>query len=163
MKKKETNVAEQNLVELFIGLINEIQELKKILHTEKRLDNKQLDVFLMDYTPSPFSRAPITTQNEALEQIMLRTGMMSRETWETLSGVKYDAVGDNVDDDSFLDGYDGDDDGEFEQSRFASYYERNRASEKIEVPNVETKKVDVAPAPEPEKKEVKNGTKDIEN
>lgn len=161
MKKKETNVAEQNLIELFVGLINEIQELKKVLHTKKRLDNRQLDVFLMDYTPSLISRAPITTQNEALEQIMLRNGMMSRETWETLSGVVYDAVGDNVDDDSFLDGYDGDDDGEFEQSRFASYYER-KAPEKIEVPNVETKKVDVAPVPELEKKEVNNGTKDIE-
>lgn len=162
MKKKETNVAEQNLIELFVGLINEIQELKKVLHTKKRLDNRQLDVFLMDYTPSLISRAPITTQNEALEQIMMRNGMMSRETWETLSGVVYDAVGDNVDDDSFLDGYDDGDDGEFEQSRFASYYER-KAPEKIEVPNVETKKVDVVPALELENKEVKNGTKDTES
>lgn len=139
MKKQETLTIE--LGALFTDMIKELKELRAELKRQKRPLNKQLDVFDMDYTPSLFSRAPITTQNEALEQIMLRNGMMSRETWEVLAGIQYDAVGDSIEDDSFLETADVED-GEFEQSRFASYYERK--VEKIEVPNVETKKVDVA-------------------
>lgn len=160
--KKQENL---ELGKLFTDLIKELKEIRALIESQKqqkqlkrRLDNKQLDVFEMDYTPSPFSRVPITTQNEALEQILVRSGMMSRETWEVLAGVKYDAVGEYIEDDSFLDGQDVED-GEFEQSRFASYYERK--IERVEIPNVETKKVDVAPAPEPadaveKKEEVKN-------
>lgn len=143
MKKQETLTIE--LGALFTDMIKELKELRAELKRQKRPLNKQLDVFDMDYTPSLFSRAPITTQNEALEQIMLRGGMMSRETWEVLAGIQYDAVGDNIEDDSFLETADVED-GEFEQSRFASYYERK--VKKIEVPNVETKKVDVAPVTE---------------
>ena len=143
MKKQETLTIE--LGALFTDMIKELKELRAELKRQKRPLNKQLDVFDMDYTPSLFSRAPITTQNEALEQIMLRNGMMSRETWEVLAGIQYDAVGDNIEDDSFLETADVED-GEFEQSRFASYYERK--VKKIEVPNVETKKVDVAPVTE---------------
>lgn len=162
MNKKET----LELGKLFADLIKELKEIRALIASQKqqkqlkrRLDNKQLDVFEMDYTPSPFSRVPITTQNEALEQILVRSGMMSRETWEVLAGVQYDAVGANLEDDSFLESRDFEEDGEFEQSRFASYYERK--TERVEIPNVETKKVDAAPAPEPavaveKKEEVKN-------
>lgn len=141
MKKQESLTIE--LGALFTDMIKELKEVRAELKRQKRPLNKRLDVFDMDYTPSLFSRAPITTQNEALEQIMLRSGMMSRETWEVLAGIQYDAVGDSIEDDSFLETADVED-GEFEQSRFASYYERK----KIEVPNVETKKVDVAPVTE---------------
>jgi|GEM_PF-4044135 len=143
MKKQETLTIE--LGALFTDMIKELKELRAELKRQKRPFNKKLDVFDMDYTPSLFSRAPITTQNEALEAIMLRGGMMSRETWEVLAGIQYDAVGDNIEDDSFLETAEVED-GEFEQSRFASYYERK--VKKIEVPNVETKKVDVAPVTE---------------
>ena len=142
MKKQEITI---ELGALFTDMIKELKELRAELKRQKRPLNKRLDVFDMDYTPSLFSRAPITTQNEALEAIMLRGGMMSRETWEVLAGIQYDAVGDNIEDDSFLETADVED-GEFEQSRFASYYERK--VEKIEVPNVEAKKVDVAPVTE---------------
>lgn len=83
---------------------------------------------------------------------------MSRETWEVLAGIKYDAVGDNIEDDDFLEASEKDDDGEFEQSRFASYYERK--VERIEVPNVESKKIDVASS-EPQQ-EVKNDVPDVQ-
>lgn len=155
--KKQEAVVGIELGVLFADMINELKEIRAELKKQKRPVNKQLDVFEMDYTPSPFSRAPITTQNEALEQIMLRSGMMSRETWEVLAGIQYDAVGDNIEDDSFLETQENREDGEFEQSRFASYYERK--VKKVEVPNIETNKVDVAPAsvPAPEtKEEVKN-------
>lgn len=142
MKKQEITI---ELGALFTDMIKELKELRAELKRQKRPLNKRLDVFDMDYTPSLFSRAPITTQNEALEQIMLRSGMMSRETWEVLAGIQYDAVGDNIEDDSFLETAEVED-GEFEQSRFASYYERK--VKKIEVPNVETKKVEVAPVTE---------------
>lgn len=140
MKKQEITL---ELGALFTDMIKELKELRAELKRQKRPLNKKLDVFEMDYTPSLFSRAPITTQNEALEQIMLRSGVMSRETWEVLAGIQYDAVGDSIEDDAFLETAEVED-GEFEQSRFASYYERK----KIEVPNVETKKVDVAPVTE---------------
>lgn len=145
MKKQEKTV-EVELAALFVDVLKELNSIKVELKKQRRPENKQLDVFEMDYTPSPFSRAPITTQNEALEQIMLRSGMMSRETWEVLAGIQYDAVGDNIEDDAFLENAADVEDGEFEQSRFASYYERK--VKKIEVPNVETKKVDVAPVTE---------------
>lgn len=154
MTKKQEN----SLETLFAGMVNELREIRAELKKQKRPVNKQLDVFEMDYTPSPFSRAPITTQNEALEQIMLRSGMMSRETWEVLAGIQYDAVGDNVEDDDFVEVSEKDEDGEFEQSRFASYYERK--VERIEVPNVESKKIDVASS-EPQQ-EVKNDVPDVQ-
>lgn len=154
MTKKQEN----SLETLFADMVNELREIRAELKKQKRPVNKQLDVFEMDYTPSLFSRAPITTQNEALEQIMLRSGMMSRETWEVLAGIKYDAVGDNIEDDEFLGTSEKDEDGEFEQSRFASYYERK--VERIEVPNVESKKIDVASS-EPQQ-EVKNDVPDVQ-
>lgn len=136
---------EVELAALFVDMLKELNSIKAELKKQRRPENKHLDDFEMDYTPSVFSRVPITTQNEALEQIMLRSGMMSRETWEVLAGIQYDAVGDAIEDDSFLEATDVED-GEFEQSRFASYYERK--AKKVEVPNIETKKVDVAPVVE---------------
>lgn len=153
MKKNETLLT-ADLSVLFVEVVSELKAIKEELKHQKRLDNKRLDCFEMDYTPSPISRSPIITQNEAFEEMMLRNGMMSRETWEALAGVQYDAIGENIEDDSFLEVQDQED-GEFEQSRFASYYER-KAPEKIEVPNIETKKVDTAPAPASEPEEVKN-------
>lgn len=153
MTKKQEN----SLETLFASMVNELREIRAELKKQKRPLNKQLDVFEMDYTPSLFSRAPITTQNEALEQIMMRSGMMSRETWETLAGIQYDAVGDNIEDDSFLEMQEQED-GEFKQSPLASYYERK--VERIEVPNVESKKIDVGSS-EPQQ-EVKNDVPDVQ-
>ena len=141
MKKTEKTV-EVELAALFVDVLKELNGIKAELKKQRHPENKHLDDFEMDYTPSPFSRVPITTQNEALEQIMMRSGMMSRETWEALAGIQYDAVGDNIEDDSFLEMQEQED-GEFKQSPLASYYERK--VERIEVPNVEVKKVDVAP------------------
>lgn len=145
MKNTEKTV-EVELAALFVDVLKELNGIKAELKKQRHPENKRLDDFEMDYTPSPFSRAPITTQNEALEQIMLRSGMMSRETWETLAGIRYDAVGGSVEDDSFLETAEDIEDGEFEQSPLASYYEPK--AKKIEVPNIETKQIDVAPVVE---------------
>lgn len=155
VKNKMTEQNEMNklLVESMASLTKAILELKKVSeahHSEVVEVVKKMSDFEMDYTPSAISRVPITTQNEALEEIMLKSGMMSREAWEKLRGVSYDDYGDTDDDDLLASG--SIDDEEFSQSSYSSYYERKEkrpSTEKprLEVPNVETNEPDIAPAP----------------
>ncbi len=152
VKNKTTEMNEMNkfLIENMTALTKAILELKKVSEAHHSEVVKKMSDFEMDYTPSPISRVPITTQNEALEEIMLKSGMMSREAWEKLRGVSYDAYGDTDDDDLLASG--SIDDEEFSQSSYSSYYERKEkqpSTEKprLEVPNVETNKPDIAPAP----------------
>lgn len=155
MSVKNNKLTEQNemnklLVESMASLTKAILELKKVSEAHSSEVVKKMSDFEMDYTPSSISRVPITTQNEALEEIMLKSGMMSREAWEKLRGVSYDDYGDADDDDLLASG--SIDDEEFSQSSYSSYYERKEkrpSTEKprLEVPNVETNELDIAPAP----------------
>lgn len=155
MSVKNNKLTEQNemnklLVESMASLTKAILELKKVSEAHHSEVVKKMSDFEMDYTPSSISRVPITTQNEALEEIMLKSGMMSREAWEKLRGVSYDDYGDADDDDLLASG--SIDDEEFSQSSYSSYYERKEkrpSTEKprLEVPNVETNEPDIAPAP----------------
>ena len=146
----KNNVTQDKLIESMTTLTEAILELKKVSEAHHSEVVKKMSDFEMDYTPSAISRVPITTQNEALEEIMLKSGMMSREAWEKLRGVSYDDYGDADDDDLLASG--SIDDEEFSQSSYSSYYERKEkrpSTEKprLEVPNVETNEPDIAPAP----------------
>lgn len=87
------------------------------------------------------------TQNEAIQRILLASGAITREQFEAALGLSFD--GDFSDEDEVDIPFSVDED--FEQSRFASYVETETQppakSSRLEVPNVETKKVDIAPAP----------------
>lgn len=146
----KNNMTQDKLIESMTTLTEAILELKKVSEAHHSEVVKKMSDFEMDYTPSSISRVPITTQNEALEEIMLKSGMMSREAWEKLRGVSYDDYGDADDDDLLASG--SIDDEEFSQSSYSSYYERKEkrpSTEKprLEVPNVETNELDIAPAP----------------
>lgn len=146
----KNNMTQDKLIESMTTLTEAILELKKVSEAHHSEVVKKMSDFEMDYTPSAISRVPITTQNEALEEIMLKSGMMSREAWEKLRGVSYDDYGDTDDDDLLASG--SIDDEEFSQSSYSSYYERKEkrpSTEKprLEVPNVETNELDIAPAP----------------
>lgn len=146
----KNNMTQDKLIESMTTLTEAILELKKVSEAHHSEVVKKMSDFEMDYTPSSISRVPITTQNEALEEIMLKSGMMSREAWEKLRGVSYDDYGDADDDDLLASG--SIDDEEFSQSSYSSYYERKEkrpSTEKprLEVPNVETNEPDIAPAP----------------
>lgn len=146
----KNNMTQDKLIESMTTLTKAILELKKVSEAHHSEVVKKMSDFEMDYTPSSISRVPITTQNEALEEIMLKSGMMSREAWEKLRGVSYDDYGDSDDDDLLASG--SIDDEEFSQSSYSSYYERKEkrpSTEKprLEVPNVETNELDIAPAP----------------
>lgn len=146
----KNNMTQDKLIESMASLTEAILELKKVSEAHHSEVVKKMSDFEMDYTPSSISRVPITTQNEALEEIMLKSGMMSREAWEKLRGVSYDDYGDADDDDLLASG--SIDDEEFSQSSYSSYYERKEkrpSTEKprLEVPNVETNELDIAPAP----------------
>lgn len=146
----KNNMTQDKLIESMASLTKAILELKKVSEAHHSEVVKKMSDFEMDYTPSSISRVPITTQNEALEEIMLKSGMMSREAWEKLRGVSYDDYGDADDDDLLASG--SIDDEEFSQSSYSSYYERKEkrpSTEKprLEVPNVETNEPDIAPAP----------------
>lgn len=146
----KNNMTQDKLIESMASLTKAILELKKVSEAHHSEVVKKMSDFEMDYTPSSISRVPITTQNEALEEIMLKSGMMSREAWEKLRGVSYDDYGDADDDDLLASG--SIDDEEFSQSSYSSYYERKEkrpSTEKprLEVPNVETNELDIAPAP----------------
>lgn len=146
----QDKMTQDKLIESMTTLTEAILELKKVSEAHHSEVVKKMSDFEMDYTPSSISRVPITTQNEALEEIMLKSGMMSREAWEKLRGVSYDDYGDADDDDLLASG--SIDDEEFSQSSYSSYYERKEkrpSTEKprLEVPNVETNEPDIAPAP----------------
>lgn len=146
----KNNMTQDKLIESMTTLTEAILELKKVSEAHRSEVVKKMSDFEMDYTPSSISRVPITTQNEALEEIMLKSGMMSREAWEKLRGVSYDDYGDADDDDLLASA--SIDDEEFSQSSYSSYYERKEkrpSTEKprLEVLNVETKEVDIASAP----------------
>lgn len=146
----KNNMTQDKLIESMASLTEAILELKKVSEAHHSEVVKKMSDFEMDYTPSSISRVPITTQNEALEEIMLKSGMMSREAWEKLRGVSYDDYGEADDDDLLASG--SIDDEEFSQSSYSSYYERKEkrpSTEKprLEVPNVETNEPDIAPAP----------------
>lgn len=85
------------------------------------------------------------TQNVAIQRILLASGAITREQFESALGVSYD--GDYGDDDELDIPFSVDED--FQQSRFASYAENEVPPTKpsLEVPNVESKEVDIAPAP----------------
>lgn len=89
------------------------------------------------------------TQNVAIQRILLASGAITREQFESALGVSYD--GDFGDDDELDVPFSVDED--FEQSRFASYAD-------IEVPNVETKSVDKAPAVQKEPAQVASDNSD---
>lgn len=89
------------------------------------------------------------TQNEAIQRILLASGAITREQFESALGISYD--GDYSDEDEIDVPFSVDED--FEQSRFASYAD-------IEVPNVETKSVDKAPAVQNEPAQVASDNSD---
>lgn len=92
----------------------------------------------IDTTPQNLTIGSMGSTLDNIERILLASGVITREQWEKSKGIQYDG---DFDDDSF-DGYDFDEEeaGErYVQSVFASY-----ESPVIEVPNVETKAVDVA-------------------
>lgn len=83
------------------------------------------------------------TQNVAIQRILLASGAITREQFESALGVSYD--GDYGDDDELDIPFSVDED--FQQSRFASYSDLEVPPTKhsLEVPNVESKEVDIAP------------------
>lgn len=85
------------------------------------------------------------TQNQAIQRILLASGAITREQFESALGIFYD--GDFGEDDEIDIPSSVDED--FEQSRFASYIdaEVSAKSSRLEVPNVETKSTDIASAP----------------
>lgn len=83
-------------------------------------------------------KVPETT-NQVISRILYGSGAITREQWESLNGVKYDYDGDIPDDDVLYSQVDD----EFEQSKFAEY-----EPDILEVPNVETKAVDVVATPQ---------------
>lgn len=89
------------------------------------------------------------TQNTAIQRILLASGAITREQFEAALGVSYD--GDFGDEDEVDVPFSVDED--FEQSRFASYTD-------IEVPNVETKSIDKAPAVQKEPAQVASDNSD---
>lgn len=85
------------------------------------------------------------SQNAAIQRILLASGAITREQFEAALGICYD--GDFSDDDEIDIPFSVDED--FEQSKYASYVKDGPSTEKprLEVPNVETKEVDIASAP----------------
>lgn len=73
VKNKTTEQNEMNklLIDNMVSLTKAILELKKVSEAHHSEVVKKMSDFEMDYTPSPISRVPITTQNEALEEIMI--------------------------------------------------------------------------------------------
>lgn len=89
------------------------------------------------------------SQNVAIQRILLASGAITREQFEAALGIRYD--GDFGEDDELDIPFSVDE--EFEQSRFASYAD-------IEVPNVESKSVDKAPAVKEEPAQVASDNSD---
>lgn len=110
---------------------------KKEYSVERQKESQE---YLYDKATSVPSVIPVghkipETQNEAIQKILLASGAITREQFESALGISYD--GDYGDEDEIDIPFSVDED--FEQSRYASYID-------IEVPNVETKKVDKATA-----------------
>lgn len=137
-------------LEKMISLLGAEKE-NRIKRLEDKIDRLSLN---MDYTPSHFSSSPIRTTSQALEDILYRSGQMSRESWETLRGVVYDYEGD-VDDDSVLTSPSFVDE-EFSQSEYASYVTKS-TPRVVETPKITSSEQIVAKADVPASAESATG------
>lgn len=79
------------------------------------------------------------TSTQVMSRLLLGSGAITREQWEAMNGILYDTKDSNLD---FRDFGDSDVDDEFVQSNLASY---ETVNEPVEVPNVDSGEVDVAP------------------
>ena len=123
-------------------MANKIQEysVKRQAEAQRYLYDKATS------TPSviPVGHKIPESQNVAIQRILLASGAITREQFEAALGIVYD--GDFSDEDEIDVPSSVDED--FEQSRFASYVNGpSTNSSSLEVPNVETNKVDIASAP----------------
>lgn len=148
----------KELVETLGSLKSSVDKDKKTLAvTHKQRSVEGLGVLDMDYTPTPLSK-PVRSSSQCLEDIYFRQGAIDRETWEQIKGIEYDSYGDISDDDLAMQ-LDSED--EFEQSSFASYHDFRKAPAAVlEVPNVETKQVDIATAVPNEQSQVASSDSD---
>lgn len=88
--------------------------------------------------PAGYKQPETTTQ--IMSRLLLGSGAITVEQWEAMNGVFYDSKSGNLD---FSDFDDIDPDDEFVQSDFASY---ENVPEPVELPNVDSGKVDSAPS-----------------
>jgi hypothetical protein len=136
----------QRMLDKMDAILENIPEIQqKIKEYSVKKQNESQD-FLFDKATStpmiiPISHKTLETQNEAIQRILLASGAITREQFESALGVSYD--GDFSDEDEVDVPYSVDED--FKQSRFASY---------VEVPNVETKTIDKATAVKNEQSQV---------
>lgn len=96
----------------------------------------------IDTTPVsiPLGYKQPETSTQVMSRLLLGSGAITREQWEAMNGILYDSKGDDMD---FRDFGNSEPDDEFTQSDLASYED---VVEPVEVPNVDTNKVDVAPS-----------------
>lgn len=88
--------------------------------------------------PAGYKQPETTTQ--IMSRLLLGSGAITVEQWEAMNGILYDTKGGDMDFDDF-DDIDLDD--EFVQSDFASY---ENVPGSVELPNVDTGEIDVAPS-----------------
>lgn len=96
----------------------------------------------IDITPVsiPVGYKQPETSTQIMSRLLLGSGAITREQWEAMNGILYDTQGSDMD---FRDFDDSDVDDEFVQSDLASY---ENIKEPVELPNVDSGKVDSAPS-----------------
>lgn len=104
----------------------------------------------LDVTPVsiPLGYKQPETSTQVMSRLLLGSGAITREQWEAMNGIFYDTQDSNMD---FRDFDDSDIDDEFIQSDLASY---ETVREPVEIPNVVTNNVDVAPSVQDETAQV---------
>lgn len=151
MTNKEVLISLERVLKSMEEIVSAIPDRPREFSVEKQ---KEAEKYLYDKATSTPVSIPVghkipESQNVAIQRILLASGAITREQFEAALGVTYD--GDFNDDDELDIPPSVDED--FEQSRFASYTD-------IEVPNVETKSVDKAPAVQKEPAQVASDNSD---